>query len=110
MSSPPASSQSKRCTLAVELPEGVVKLLAATPQEAARRLVELAYIELFRQGELSGGKAADLLGLSRAEWLDLLARHDVPHAVVTEQSLEHDLKVLADRKQRLETSSPTPDR
>jgi predicted HTH domain antitoxin len=98
------------CTLSVELPESVVQLLAPTAQEASARLAELALIELFRQGELSGGKAAELLGLSRAEWLDLLARHEVPHAVVTEESLEHDLKTLANRDTRLAKSSQTPGR
>ncbi|HZO26326.1 MAG TPA: UPF0175 family protein [Chloroflexota bacterium] len=97
-------------TLTVELPESVVQKLGPTSQHATRHLAELALIELFRQGELSGGKAAELLGLSRAEWLDLLARHDVPHTVVTQESLAHDLKTLADREARLAKSSPTPDR
>jgi predicted HTH domain antitoxin len=97
-------------TLAVELPERVVQLLAPTPEEATARLAELALIELFRQGELSGGKVAELLGLSRAGWLDLLARRGVPHAVVTEESLAHDLKTLVDRKKRSTTPSPTPGR
>jgi predicted HTH domain antitoxin len=110
MSTSPASSRSQTCTLSVELPESVVALLGPTSQDAARHLAELALIELFRTGELSGVKAADLLGLSRAEWLDLLARQGVPHTVVTEESLEHDLKTLADRKARLATSSQTPDR
>jgi len=110
MSSLPASSRSKTSSLTVKLPESVVGLLGTSVEEAARHLVELAVIEVFRQGKLSGGKAAALLGLSRAAWLDLLARHDVPHAVVTEDSLEHDLRTLANRKARLTTSSPTPGR
>ena len=85
------------CTLAVELPESVVQRLGSTVQEATRHLVELAVIDLFHQGELSEGKAADLLGLNRVEWRDLLARHGVPHTVVTQESLEHDLNSLADR-------------
>jgi len=98
------------CSVTIEMPASVVQLLGSTSEEAARHLAELALIELFRRGELSGGKAAELLGLSRAEWLDLLAQHDVPHAVVTEESLAHDLKTLADRRARRATSSPTPDR
>src|SRR5581483_1898398 len=74
MSSLPASSRSKTSSLTVKLPESVVGLLGTSVEEAARHLVELAVIEVFRQGKLSGGKAAALLGLSRAAWLDLLAR------------------------------------
>ena len=76
-------------TLTVELPERVVQMLGPSSQDAARHLTQLALIALFREGELSGGKAAELLGLSRAEWIDLLARHGVPHTVVSEDDLEH---------------------
>jgi predicted HTH domain antitoxin len=97
-------------TLTVELPESVVQTLGPSSQEAASHLMQLAIIELFREGELSGGKAAELLGLSRAEWIDLLARHGVPHTVVSEDDLDHDLKALADWQSRTPTSSRTPDR
>ena len=110
MSSTPVTAETKVRTLAVELPESVVQKLGRTTQDASRHLQELAVVELFRQGELSGGKAAELLGLSRLEWLDLLARHGVPHTVVTQESLDHDLKTLADREARLARSSPMPDR
>jgi predicted HTH domain antitoxin len=110
MSSSPVSPRSKTRILAIELPESVVQLLGPTTQQAARHLAEVALIDLFRQGELSGGKAAEALGLNREQWLNLLAQHGVPHAVVTEESLAHDLKTLADRRARRVTSSPTPDR
>ncbi|MCC7367681.1 MAG: UPF0175 family protein [Chloroflexi bacterium] len=91
----------------IELPESVARLLGTSPEGAARHLMELAVVELFRRGDLSGGKAAELLGLTRASWLDLLARHGVPHTEVTEESLEHDLQTLAAWKSRPQRSSPT---
>lgn len=97
-------------TLSVDLPESVVQKLGRTTQDATRHLAELAIVELFRRGDLSGGKAAELLGLSRAAWLDLLARHDVPHTIVTEESLNHDLKTLEAWEAGRQTSSPTPGR
>jgi predicted HTH domain antitoxin len=110
MSTSPVSSQPKMHTLTVELPESVVRKLGQTTAEATRHLAELAVIELFRQGELSGGKSAELLSLGRADWLSLLARHGVPHTDVTEDDLDHDLKALADWKSRTSTLSRTPDR
>ena len=104
------SSRAKTCTLTVELPESIVQKRGPTAQDAARHLEKLALIELFRAGDLSGGRAAELLGLSRADWLDLLARHGVSHTVVTGEDLEHDLKALADWKSRTSKSSQTPDR
>jgi predicted HTH domain antitoxin len=111
MSTSSVDARSKMCRLTVELPESVVRLLGPTTREASRHLVELAVIELFRRGDLSGGKAAELLGLTRAAWLDLLARHDIPHTVVTEESLDHDLEALATwETRRQKKSSPTPGR
>lgn len=108
MSSPSVSSRPTTCTISVELPEAVVGLLGPTSQEAAVRLKQLALLELFRRGDLSGGKAADLLGLSRAEWLDLLASLGVPHTIVTEESLEHDLQTLAGRMSPLPNDAQLP--
>lgn len=103
-------ARSKMCRLTVELPERVARLLGPSPEGAARHLMELAVVELFRRGDLSGGKSAELLGLTRAVWLDLLVRHDVPHTEVTEESLEQDLQTLAAWKSRPRRSSQTPAR
>ncbi|MGB9872754.1 MAG: UPF0175 family protein, partial [Anaerolineae bacterium] len=35
-------------------------------------------IQLFREGRISSGKAAELLGISKLELIQLLARHGVP--------------------------------
>jgi predicted HTH domain antitoxin len=103
MSSSPASARSKRCTLAVELPESVVKLLAATPQDAARCLTELAYIELFRRGEVSSGWAAEQLRISRSDFLDLLFDHDVPYFDLSEDELRQQVEVAMSRQDRSTT-------
>src|SRR5688572_25040273 len=79
MSSPPVSSHTTMCTLTVELPESVVKLLGPTTEEATRHLAELAYIELFRQGQVSSGWAAEKLGISKDDFRELLYTHDVRH-------------------------------
>jgi predicted HTH domain antitoxin len=89
MSSPPTPSQTQTCTLTVDLPEVVVRLLASTTEEAALRLKELALIELFRQGEVSSGWAAEQLGITKTDFLDLLYRHGVPYFDMSEdESLE----------------------
>ena len=93
MSSSSASSQAKTRTLAVELPESVVNLLGPTPQDAARHLAELAYVELFRRGELSSGWAAERLGISKDEFRELLYSHDVPYIDMSEEELRRDVEV-----------------
>ncbi len=68
-------------------------------------------IGLFREGELSAGRAAELLEMSgREEFLDLLARYQIPYAVLTAEDLEHDLNVLEQLRGAHGQSSPTPGR
>ena len=101
MSSSPVFPQSKMCTLAVELPESVVKLLGPTYEDAARHLAELAYVELFRQGQVSSGWAAEHLGISKDDFLELLYAHDVPYFDMSEEELRQQVEVaMALRKAR----------
>src|SRR4051812_35953416 len=101
MSSQSVSSPKKICTLSVELPESVVQLLAPTLQEAALHLKELAFIELFRQGEVSSGWAAEQLGMSKTDFLDLLFRHDVPYFDMSEDELRQQVDAAMPRQDRL---------
>jgi len=92
MSSSRVSPQTQTCTVSVELPEVVVRLLAPTPAEAALRLKELALIELFRQGELSSGWAAEQLGITKDDFLELLYRHGVPYIDMTDEEFLEQLQ------------------
>lgn len=87
-------------TLSVELPESVVQKLGQTAQDAARHLAELAYIELFRQGEVSSGWAAEQLQITRTDFLDLLFDHDVPYFDLSEEELRQQVKVAMPRQDR----------
>ena len=103
MSSPPAPTGAQPCTVSVELPERIARLLGATPQAAARRLKELVLIELFRQGELSSGWAAEQLEISKDDFLDLLATHDVPYIDMSEEELRQQVEVAMPRQGRSTT-------
>jgi predicted HTH domain antitoxin len=91
--STPVSPHTRTCTLTVDLPESVVELLGKTPEAAARQLAELAYVELFRQGKLSSGWAAERLGISKDDFLELLYTHDVPYIDMSEEELDRDIEV-----------------
>lgn len=58
--------------------------------QASAIMAEAAVIELVRSGAISAGKGAELLGLTRWAFDDLLAKHDV-------LSLELSLDELADQ-------------
>lgn len=103
MNTSPASSQSKTCRLAVELPESVVSLLGKTPRGAVRHLAELAYIELFRQRRVSSGWAAEKLGISKEDFLELLYAHDVPYFDMSEDELRQEVEAATARRARSTT-------
>jgi predicted HTH domain antitoxin len=52
--------------------------LWGTGKEAEKKIVQAAIIETFREGQISSGKAAELLGMTRQDFLDFLASKKVP--------------------------------
>ena len=62
--------------------------------QAEQTLAEVGVAELVRQGVLSSGKAARLLGLDRWEFAELLARYNVP-------SVDLSLDELQEEEERL---------
>ncbi len=68
--------------LHIPLPEDVAGLLGAQPQaaEAARELILLG---LYQEDRISGGKAAEMLGLTRRGFVLLLARKGMDYFRLT---------------------------
>lgn len=64
-------------TLQVQVPEAL-RELKFTEEEIRREVPILLVLKRFRQGVISSGKAAQVLGLSRREFLDVLAREGIP--------------------------------
>jgi predicted HTH domain antitoxin len=52
--------------------------LGYSDEELRREVPVLLVLKRFRQGRISSGKAAQILGWSRRDFLDLLAREGVP--------------------------------
>jgi predicted HTH domain antitoxin len=52
----------------------------------------LALIELFRRGDVSTGYAAEVLGMTRWEFITLLGDHGVPYVDMTAEELEADVE------------------
>ena len=73
-------------TLRIELPEEIVELFGEEELEAS--LKKWAVLELVRADKLSSGKAAEILGVTRWEFMELMSSHDVPMADFPEEELE----------------------
>lgn len=78
-------------TIEVTLPEEVLTALHKSVQEVARDVRIAAATEWYAEGLVSQGKAAELAGLSRPEFLDELARRKVPVIQMTVAELKAEL-------------------
>ncbi|HEX7186238.1 MAG TPA: UPF0175 family protein [Thermoanaerobaculia bacterium] len=78
-------------TIEVMLPEDVCLALRKSPGEVARDVRIAAAVEWYAEGLVSQGKAAELAGLSRPEFLDELAKRKVPVIQMTEEELKAEL-------------------
>ena len=80
----------------VTYPQGVPQLLKMSDAEFADELRFLAAVKLYEMGRLSSGKAAELAGMSRVQFLYSLAHVGVPVINLRDEELE--AEILAARK------------
>src|SRR5438477_65196 len=80
-------------TVQVQIPEAL-RQLGLSDEDIRREVPVLLVLQRFRQGVISSGKAAQLLGLSRRDFLDLLARERLPVYDPDVQELADELKTL----------------
>jgi predicted HTH domain antitoxin len=71
----------------IELPETVFSALRQTPEAFVREMRLASAIKWYEMGRLSQGKAAEIAGVSRQEFLQSLARYDVTPFQVTPEEL-----------------------
>jgi predicted HTH domain antitoxin len=62
----------------IELPRDLLTTLGIPESDLGRRAQEWVVLELFQEGEISAGKAGEILCLSKSRFLDLLTAHHLP--------------------------------
>jgi hypothetical protein len=80
-------------TLTLEVPEELVALLGS-PEAAAAKAKESLVLGLLREARISQGQAANLLGITRWDILDLMAQHDILSGPVTAEEVRREMAVL----------------
>lgn len=78
-------------TVAVEVSQEVLAAVRRSPDEFAREMRLAAAIRWYARGEISQERAAELAGLSRAGFLDALAREKVDVFNVDLEDLQREL-------------------
>ena len=77
--------------ISVEIPATTFAALGDSPDEFVSEMRIAAAVKWYELGRLSQGKAAEVAGLTRAEFIDALARHRVSPIQYSEQELTREL-------------------
>ncbi len=79
-------------TIQVQIPEESLISLKQEPDSFAREIRTLAAVKLFELGRLSSGRAAQLAGLSRVEFLLSLGRYQISPFSLDAEELRQDVE------------------
>lgn len=88
-------------TLEVQLPDAL-RELGYGDEEIRREAPVLLVVKRFREGAISSGKAARILGMTRREFLERLACEGVPVYDPSDKELAQELQIVQN------TSPATP--
>lgn len=80
-------------TVSIEIPEAAFTFLKKNQADVGRELLTAAVVKWFEIGTVSQGKAAEILGLSRAEFLALLTAYRVSAWQYTKEDLAEELSL-----------------
>ena len=80
-------------TLQIVFPKDLLALLGAQPQ-AAETAKEFVILGLYQESRISGGKAAELLGLTRRGFVSLLARKGMDYFRLTPDEWEEEIATV----------------
>lgn len=89
-------------TVTLELPEELVGLLGSE-EEAAAKARESLVLELLREARIGQGFAAEVLGVTRGDILDLMVAHRIPSGPETAEEARREIE---DIRRLLNTPAP----
>lgn len=78
----------------VEIESSLGTLLASNERDVPAKAREYIVLELYREGKLSSGKAAELLDMERTAFVEYASSLGIPYAEETASELDSDLVSL----------------
>ena len=81
-------------TVCLQFPRDLLGALEIPQEQLEVRLRELIVLQLFREGRISSGKGAELLGLSKLQFIQLLAQHGLFYFTESPEELVAEVKML----------------
>jgi predicted HTH domain antitoxin len=80
--------------VALELPRDLPSALDVPQAQMEDRLRELIALELFREGRVSSGKGAELLGVSKLAFIQLLSQRGIDYFDESPEELQAEVSML----------------
>ena len=74
----------------IDLPRKLLVALNVPESDLGRRVTEWVTLELFQEGKISSGKGAEILGISKLQFLDLLYQRNLPYLDADRAELERE--------------------
>jgi predicted HTH domain antitoxin len=81
-------------TVSLNFPHEILGTMSVPETRLAQRLYELIALELFREGIISAGKGGELVGISKAEFIQLLAKYNIPYFNQSPEELVAEVNLL----------------
>jgi len=78
--------------LRLSYPDDLEQVVKLTPEEMTAQVLLMAALKMFELGKLSSGKAAELAGLSRIEFIEACGRYRVPIFDYSPEELKAELE------------------
>ena len=78
----------------VQLDQDLVELLEELQRPAKQAARELIVLELYRQSEVSSGRAAQLLSMEREEFIRYASEQGIPYFQIESDELQRELDTL----------------
>ena len=75
----------------VELDQDLIDILEELHRPVNQVARELIVLELYRQGEISSGKAAELLGMERVDFIRHASEKGIPYLQLTPEELQREV-------------------
>jgi predicted HTH domain antitoxin len=79
-------------TLMMDYPDNFELAVHLTSEELIAQIRLMAALKMFELGKLSSGKAAELAGLTRVEFLEMCGRYRVPVFNYSPEALDVELR------------------
>ena len=79
-------------TISIEFPEEIIELFGEEELKSSVR--KLSVLDLVKKGKLSSGKAAEILGITRWDFMELMSEYDIPIASFPPEELERQAKEI----------------